>query len=303
MDKVSSRHVSWIDMESPSTSDVSALSKKYLIHPLVAQEIQTETFRPKLEYFEDHMYLVLHFPVFDRRTNATLSREIDFVIFPYNLITVHYEEVPQLDEFQQLLAGHESIRERVFGASSGQLLYNIISKLFAISRQELEQIDSKINAIQEKVFNGQEHDVLREIARIKRDLLNFQKALKPQKTVLDSLADHGKDFFGASVVPYFNDIKGEYTQVWNSVEDLRETLDVLYETNISLLSANSNDVMKILTAFAAILLPITLITSIFGMNVHTPLDPDAWYAFWVVIAIMMFTGLVIYRYFKSRQWI
>lgn len=303
MEKVTSKHVAWIDLENPSAKETASLVKKFMIHPLVAEELSIETFRPKLERFDDHIYLVLHFPIFDRKTNATLSREIDFVVFAYNLITVHYEEMPQLNEFQQLLIEDKTLREKTCGSSSGHLLYGIISKLFAISRKELEQIDMRIKKVQDKVFNGREYEVLRDIAQMKRDLLNFQKALKPQKTVLDSLAEHGKHFLGSNLAPYFNDIKGEYTQVWNTLEDLRETLDVLYETNVSLLSANSNEVMKVLTAFAAILLPLSLLSSMFGMNVLTPFDAEDPMSFWKISALMGSFVLIIYLYFKKRKWI
>ncbi|MEK7576432.1 MAG: magnesium transporter CorA family protein [Patescibacteria group bacterium] len=302
MDKVSSRHVTWIDIENPTEQDITGLTKKFPIHPLAMQEILTITHRPKLEDFDDHLYLVLHFPVFDPKSGATLSREIDFIIFPYNLITVHYDDVPQLDDFQQLLATHEALRERKFGSSSGHLLYHIISQLFSISLKELEKIEDRIEIVQDKVFSGEEKDVLQDIARLRRDLLNFQKALKPQQTVLASLTEHGRHFFGTDILPFFNDIKGEYTQVWNSVEDLRETLDVIYETNISLLSANTNDATRILTAFAAILLPAALIINIFGMNIKDiPLGNNP-HAFWIILGFMVTISLFIYRYFKNKQW-
>lgn len=302
MDKVASRHVTWIDIENPTEKDISGLIKKFPIHPLAVQEILSITYRPKLEDFDDHLYLVLHFPVFDPKTNATVSREIDFVIFPYNLITAHYDDIPQLDGFQQLLATHEALRERKFGSSSGQLLYNIISQLFSVSLKELDKIEDRIDIVQDKVFSGKEKETLQDIAHLRRDLLNFQKALKPQQAILNSLAEHGRHFFGQDILPYFNDIKGEYIQVWNSVEDLRETLDVIYETNVSLLSANTNDATKILTAFAAVLLPATLIVNIFGMNIDNIPFASNPHAFWIALGIISIFSLVIYVYFKNKKW-
>lgn len=302
MEKVSSRHVTWMDIENPSEQQVKTLSQKFPIHALVAQELQTATYRPKLEDFEDHLYLVLHFPIFDIKSGATVSREIDFIIFPYNLITAHYQEIPQLTSFQELLAGHEALRERTFGTSTGKLLYHIINQLFLVSLQELDKIEERVDGIQEKVFGGFELVTLHEIAQLRRDLLNFQKALKPQQTVLASLADHSKHFFGPEALPYFNDIKGEYTQVWNSVEDLRQTLDVLYDTNISLLSTNTNEVMKILTLSAAILLPATLIINVFGMNVNgIPLDHNP-NAFWIVVGTIVFISSMTFAFFKKKKW-
>ncbi len=303
MDKVSSRHVSWIDIENPTDEDVASLTKKYDIHPLVGHDLLITTYRPKLEEYDDHMYLVLHFPVFDKKNNVTLSREIDFVIFSYSLVTVHYDEIPQLDEFQQLLAGHEAVRERDFGFSAAHLLHSIISRLFLISQKELASIEDKIDAIQQRIFDGEEKVVLTDIALIRRDLLGFRKALKPQQTVLDSLAEHGKRFFGPDTTPYFNDIRGEYIQVWNSVEDLRETIDVLYDTNISLLSASTNETIKVLTVFASILFLVQAITGFFSLNIDTlpfATDPDA---FWIILGISALASIGIYRYFRNRKWI
>ena len=303
MDKVSSRHVSWIDIENPTDAEVADLSRKYSIHMLVGKELLATTYRPKLERYDGHLYLVLHFPVFDAVNNATSSREIDFIIFPYNLFTIHYDAIPQLDNFQQLLAGHEAIRERDFGSSAVHLLHSIISRLFLISQKELDTIADKISSIQNKIFNGQEKTVLRDIALLRRDILSFRKALKPQQAVLDSLAEHGKHFFGPEAAPYFNDIRGAYTQAWNSVEDLQETLDVLYDTNISLLAANTNEVTKILTAFASILLPVQVILFFFGTNIDTlPLVHDA-NAAWIIAGLSFFVSLIIYQFFRQKKWI
>ncbi len=303
MDKVSSRHVAWIDIESPDEQKIADLVQRYGIHPLAAQELLVTTYRPKLEDFDDHLYLVLHFPLFDRKTHATRSREVDFVIFPYTLITVHYEDVPQLDQFQEFLGGHEAIRERTFGRSSGKLLYHIIGQLFTVSKKELEEIEDKIEIVQERVFSGKEKEVLADIAFLRRDLLSFQRALKPQQAVLASLAEYGKRFFGDESVPYFHDINGEYQQVWNVVQDLRETLDVIYETNISLLSANTNEAMKVLTAVSFIFLPLQVILNVFGMNIDKlPLadNPDA---FWVITGINFFVAVIIATYLRRRKWL
>ncbi len=303
MDKVSSRHVAWIDIESPNERSIADLASKYGIHPLAAQELLVATYRPKLEDYEDHLYLVLHFPLFDKKTRATLSREIDFIIFPYTLITVHYEDMPQLDDFQQFLGGHEAVRERTFGHSSGKLLYHIIGQLFSVSKKELDHIESKIEGVQEAIFNGNERRVLREVALLRRDLLNFQKALKPQQAILNSLTEYGKRFFGDEAVPYLHDINGEYQQVWNAVQDLRETLDVLYETTISLLSATTNEAMKVLTAFSVVFLPLQVILNVFGMNIENlPLSNEP-NAFWVITGFNLFVALAIATYLKRRKWL
>jgi len=299
MDIVSSRHVTWTDAENPTEDHIRSLQKKHPIHPLVLHELQAVTYRPKIEEYDDHLFLVLHFPVFDERERATRSRELDFVIFPYHLITVHYDPLPQLGEFQEMLGGHEAIRERRFGINSSILLHSIVSHLFRLSLDELESIDQKVRKIEKIVFDKEMSGVLTDIAEVRRDILSFRKALKPQGRVLESLAERGKKFFGADFAPYFNDIRTEYIQLWNEVEDLQENLDVLYETHVSLVSLNSNEVMKTLTIMASLLLPATLIASIYGMNVkNAPL-----HGFWSIVGLITVAVFVIYRYFKHRRWL
>src|SRR3989344_1873220 len=138
MEKVASRHVTWVDVENPTEAEIQMLSRKHMIHPLAARDMQVAAYRPKLERYDEHLYLVLHFPVFDPKASSSKSREIDFLIFPFNLITVHFEPIPQLDDFQRLLAEHEAVRERTFGFSSGHILHNIINQLFLVSRQDLD---------------------------------------------------------------------------------------------------------------------------------------------------------------------
>jgi magnesium transporter len=303
MNVVKSRHVSWVDIENPIETDVIEIAKKHAIHPLVQQELLVATYRPKLEEYEDHLYLVLHFPVFDKKKKTTLSRELDFIIFPYNLLTVHYEDIPQLDAFHEFLAGHEAVRERSFGVNSGHLLYTIVSRLFLISQKELNTIEDRVQQLENQVFARTMHEALEDIAEVKHDILSFRKSLKPQQVVLDSLAARGTRFFGPEISTYLNDIKTEYIQLWNSVEDLQEMVDIIYETHASIVSANTNQVMKVLTVMAALLLPATLIGTIYGMNFRDIPFTQAPNGFWTVIGLMVITVFAIYRYFKYRKWL
>lgn len=306
MDKVSSNHVTWIDVENPTSDQLFDLSKKYMIHPLVTQELIVPTYRPKVETYDEHLYLVLHFPICDAERGICLSREIDFIIFPYNLITVHYEPIPQIDDFQKLLAEHGAFRERVFGFSSGHLLYQIINLMFTISRKELDGIEKRIIDIEEQVFTDLEtieEEALRNIAVVRRDLLNFQKALKPQEVILNTLSEHGKQFFGNTMTTQFNDIKASYFQVRNTVDHLWETLDTLYDTNISLLSANTNEIIKTLTLFTVILMPLSLLTFIYSMDIPwIPLRQSP-YAFWALIGLMLLISGGMYQFFKQKRWL
>ena len=303
MDRVSSRHVTWTDIENPTEEEIGAMTKRLLIHPLAAQEMRVVTYRPKVEQYEEHLYLVLHFPVFEPSADFSISREIDFIIFPYNLITVHYDPVPQLDDFLELLASHEAIRERKFGTSAVQLLHNIISLLFTVSRKDFDNLEGRVRRLEEKVFSDQQESALRDIAVMKRDILNFQKALKPQRAVLESLELHGTQLFGLDTKPYFNDIKGEYVQLWDSVENLREILETLYDTNLSLLSATTNRIMKTLTIFTVILMPLSFIAFIYSMDIPWVPGRQNVNAFWVITCSMILISFGIWRIFKSHKWL
>ena len=153
------------------------------------------------------------------------------------------------------------------------------------------------------MFKNAERKIIEDISIVRRDIANFIRTIKPQKTILNSLMARGPEFFGKEMKPYFTDMIGDYTRVVNALENHKEIIEALHDTNESLLTTRTNEIIKVLTLFAVIVFPLTLIAAIFGMNtkilpiVGRPND------FWIVMGIMIMATIGMFGYFKYKKWV
>ena len=302
MRTVHSEQVTWIDLENPTADELGTLARDYRLHPVVAGELLKPTFRPKVEDYDHFLYLILHFPVYDAR-GADHGREIDFIIGKNFLITTHYHKSAVLDSCMALIRDETSAHVTYLSKDTGKLLYNILSHLFAESLHELEIMDKKITRMSNRIFTEHSKNMVKPISVLRREVLDFRRAVQPQESVLTSLEEQGRKFYGKEMAPYLNNIIGDYLRVWHMLENHKETVEALHETNGSLISTRTAEITKNLTIMAFITFPLTLIASLFGMNTKVLPLVGMPHDFWIIIGIMM-TGIVgMFLLFRHKRWI
>jgi len=295
-------NVRWISLVNPSPEDIKVLGEHFpQIHPLVLEELTTPTIRPRVENYDHHLYMVLHFPKFVPGQEKSVAYELDFILMQDVFITVQYEgSIQVLEDFWHKCESQVAVNER-YGRSPIHTLYYLLRQFFGTSLRELDQIQEEIDLIEEKVFGNREKEVLEEISYLKRDILDFRRALKPQHLTLESLVSQGVQLYGEKVKPFLLDLMGEYLKVWNLLETHKETLDALYDTNRQLLAARTNEIMRVFTILAFISFIPTAIANLYGMNIsHIPFAerPDA---FWAVLSLMVTTTGVVYAALKWKK--
>ena len=299
------RNVTWIDLESPTSEEVRELMNEYEIHPTVAEELLLPTIKPKVELYEgQYIYLILHFPAF-RHTHNTNSQnqEVDFIIGKDFLITTRYDTIDPLHKFAQLFEVNSILDKSDFASHAGYLFFYMVKKLYKALEHELAYIIDALEEVESEVFNGNEKEMVVELSRISRDLLNFKQALRLHKEILESFEVAGLGFFGSSFARELRALSSEYSRVEGGINANFDSLLELRETNNSLLFTKQNEVMKILTIMAFVTFPLSLIASIFGMNttflpiVGHPLD------FWIIIGIMAVATTFFFIFFKHKHWL
>ena len=292
---------SWVSLAKPAKEDIDELRARFpSIHPLVLEELTTPTIRQRVENYESHLYMVLYFPNFIEETNKTVTREIDFILMKDTLVTVQYGDFPPLEDFWHECETEKAAQDQ-FGRTPIHLLYYLVRHLFLSSLNELDQIHQQIDVIEEEIFAGREREILEDITLMRRNILDFRRAIKPQQLTLESLSTQGVQFYGERVRPFLIDLVGEYLKVWNLLENHKETLDALYETNDSLLATKINETMRAFTVLAFISFIPAAIANIYGMNIGTiPLihHPQA---FWMVLSLMAFATGAVYLILKWRK--
>lgn len=305
MGKLQIKNLTWIDIIDPDKKDIEYLRKNFNFHPVVLKELVSLTLRPKVEHYDTYLYMVLHFPIYDPKEKTTLSVEVDFLITKDTLITVRYGKIQPLSDFWQKC---QLEKDYLYFQNSPALLLNcLLEDLNNFSLRQIDHITKKINDVERKVFKikgtKEESEIVEKILTIRKDILDFRRTIKPQGTTLKSLELRGVEFFGKKLRPYFTDIIGGHLRVWDLLENHKETIESLQAANDSWLSNRTNLVMKILTMFAVIVFPLTLLAAIFSMNTkYLPLVGTN-YDFWIILGFMIIGTLSMLIIFKAKKWL
>lgn len=301
MPVIHGKNVIWTHLEKPAPDDILEIAKNRDLHPLVAEELLRPAFHPKIELYDSYIYLILHFPRFDAH-DSPRAAEIDFIIGKDFLITVQYARIPALEQFINTCETDKR-KSKQYLTNTGELLYYLLSDLFTDSFQELEKMDKVISAMENIIFKERNHDYVENISLLRREILDFRRTIHPQQSVLRTLADEGKEFFGKQMQPYTHRIIGDYMRIWHILENHKETMEALYETNESLLSLRATEITKNLTIMAFIILPLTLVANIFGMNVSFFPIVGSPYDFWIIVSMMVAGITGMFLFFKWKKWI
>lgn len=292
----------WVDIESPTHEEVRAIMSEFDIHPIVADELLTPSLRPKIDRYENYLYLILHFPAL-RHSHTTKTQEVDFVIGKKFIITVRYELLDPMHKFAKVFEVNRILDKRDMGDHAGFVFFYMIRKIYASLTHELEVISESLERIEDRIFLGEERAMVAEISKSYRDILLFHRALRMHKSVLTSLESACEDFFGKDFRHYAQNITGEYLKVEEILSDQKEILGDLRATNASLLTTKTNEIMKVLTATNFMLLPATLIIQIFSLpSAHKPIMGMV-NDFWIVLVLVLLMVTTTFMIFKWKRWI
>jgi magnesium transporter len=196
----------------------------------------------------------------------------------------------------------EELRDQLFSKGPGFLLYRIVDDSFDYCFPMLRKVGNKLDRLEEDIFEGGAEEVVRDISNAKQEIINFRKIIRPQRSVLRDLERTKQRFFGQELEIYFDDIVDASERIWDMLENYKEVVEALEDTNESVITHRLNNVLRVLTSVSVILLPLTLIASIWGMNVGVP-GEGSHEAFWVILGLMvvMLGGMV--AYFRKRGWL
>jgi magnesium transporter len=307
MRAVSYANLTWIDVQHPSGSEIEWLHTHYPnIHTLHFVDVTSPYQQPKLDERTDYLFLVLHFPFAEPGTDLIIASEVDIFVGPGYVITAHAGQLRPLmglfDQVRDIPATRAALMEH----GSGYLLYSIMDKLVEYCFPMLNKIDQDIERIGKMIFTDNTRRSVYEISMVRRDILAFRHVIKPQFEVMTDLerrAGSLASLLGDDFSDYFANLNNRVGKIWHTVEDHKEVIEGLSDTHDSLINAHINNVIKLLTVFSVIMLPMTLITGIYGMNFDIlPLrsNPEG---FWVATAAMIVIAVIMVAFFKLRRWV
>ncbi|MFC1965515.1 magnesium/cobalt transporter CorA [Chloroflexota bacterium] len=295
--------LTWVNIEKPTEREIEYLAENYSFHHLDLDDCLSRIQRPKIDEYKDYLFLVLHFPVFNVEARVTTPSQVSVFIGGNYLITLHKGELkPLVKLFRECQIDEESRQEHL-GHGSGHLLYRIVDRLVDYCLPILNKIGDNIEKVEDDIFSTGMPRAIREISVLRRDVISFRRIIWPMRAVIASLEPRIRRFTKMDLEVYFGDMVDHVDKIWDGLDEYKEIIEGLNDTHDSLATNRTNEVMRILTVIATILLPITVVASIFGMNI--PLGPfgNSHFAFLYVffICLAIISGML--YFFRRQHWI
>ena len=278
--------LTWVHLERPDAAAAHELAERFGWHELDVEDVLSKRQRPKVDEYPEYLFGVLHFPVYDKTIQRLNAAELDFFLGPDYLVTLPNVELLPVARLFHRLEEDERLREELFAKGSGRLLYEVLDDLFDYCFPILDKIGHKLDSVEDDMFERRAEDVVRDLSNVKQEIISYRKIIKPERTTLRVLERRVERFLPEELDLYFDDIVDAAERIWDLLDNYKEVVEGLESTNESVISHRQNDVLRILTVFSATLLPLTLLASVFGMNVAFPGNGTA-PAFWVIVAVMV----------------
>jgi magnesium transporter len=292
----------WINIERPRSVDMAWLEEHFEFHPLDYEDVRSRNQRPKVDEYDDYLFIVLHFPRYDKRVSRLNAAEVDIFVGPDFLITLPNEPLQPIEYLFERCRTNEDVREDIFSKGPGYLLYKIVDDSVDASFPMLAKMGNKLERIEEDIFEGKGEEVVRDISNVKQEIINFRKVVRPQRAAFRDLERNKARYIAEDLDIYFEDIIDASERVWDMLENYKEVVEGLEATNESALAHRTNETFRVLTAISLIFLPLTLIASIFGMNVEVP-GQGSIHAFWVIMVVMFAVLVGVALFFRRRGWL
>jgi magnesium transporter len=304
VETVQSSGLRWVNIDRPTPLETAWLEEHFEFHALDLEDVLSRNQRPKIDEYPDYLFIVLHFPVFDRQVGRLNAGELDIFVGRDFLVTIPNTPLQPVEYLFERCRQKEELRDQLFSKGSGFLLYRVIDDAFDYCFPMLRKIGNKLDAVEDEIFEGRSEEVVRDISNVKQEIINFRKVIRPQRTVLRDLENLKSRFLatGGDLEIYFDDIGDAHERIWDMLENYKEVVEALEDTNESVISHRVNDILRVLTSISVIVLPLTLLASIWGMNVGVPGEGDTT-DFWVIIAAMGVLLVGMLAYFRRRGWL
>jgi magnesium transporter len=293
-----------VNIESPGALERAWLEEHFDFHALDLEDVLSRNQRPKIDEYDEYLFIVLHFPIFDTNVGRLGQGELDLFVGPGFLITIPNQPLQPVEYLFERCRSKEELRERLFSRGAGYLLYRLVDDAFDYCFPMLRKVGNKLDALEEEIFSGRSEEIVRDISNAKQEIINFRKVIRPQRPVLRDL-EKVKGRYLASDIDleiYFDDIVDAHERIWDMLENYKEVIEALEETNESVISHRVNDILRVLTSISVIVLPLTLIASIWGMNVRVPGEQNLT-AFWILVGAMFAILVGMVAYFRRRGWL
>lgn len=296
--------VTWYDIVHPTPDDVDNLQRTFpYIHPLNLEDIRSPIERPKVDNDDDYLFVVMHFPLWDARHEISRASEVNFFVGRNYVVTVHNGTLKPMTRLYEACDEAEHERKRLLGRGSNEAFYIFVDQLVDYIFPMLRKVDTHIHRIEDDLFEADAKKVIKEIALVRRDVISLRRIIRHQIPILQQLETTEHPILHEDMEEYFGDIADHLFKQRDIIEENYEIINSFAETADTLASHRINEVMQILTVISVIMLPLTLISSIYGMNIDQLPFAHHPNAFIITSGLMIVIALLMLIYFRRRNWL
>jgi magnesium transporter len=294
--------LTWIHVDEPGPLEAAVLAERFGFHELDVEDVLSKRQRPKIDEYENYIFIVLHFPFYDKTVQRLNAAELDIFLGADFLITLPNAELLPVNHLFNRCEADDRLHEELFAKGSGYLLYHVLDDLFDYCFPILDKIGTKLDAIEPDIFEGATDEVVRDISNAKQEIIAYRKIIKPERATIRVLERYTERFLPEDLELYFDDIVDAAERIWDLLDNYKEVIEGLESTNESFISHRQQYRLQILTVVSVILLPLTLLASIFGMNVEFPGEGTR-ETFWVLLGLIVTLGALLLGIFRWRHWL
>jgi magnesium transporter len=291
----------WVDVAEPTPDEGQAvLANTFHFHPLSVEDALSEIHYPKVESYDRYLYVILHGIDFRVQEHWFATLDVDFFLGDNYLVTVHHARSRSIQKLKELCQQHARILEE----GPVALMHRIIDSMVDNYEPELDELEREMDRLEEQAVIGAGNNLMVPILEVKRDLSALRRVLIPQRDAIGRLARREFPIISNEMAYRFRDVYDHLVRYSDEVTIFQDRMTGILEGYLSAISNRLNQVMKVLTVVSTILLPMTVLTGLWGMNVMLPQfggGPTA--QFWWVVGIMGAVTVVMLAFFRSRHWI
>jgi magnesium transporter len=284
--------VLWVDLAAPTPEEFRILSETFHFHPLAVEDAVADVPHPKIEPYDGYVYLILHGIDFRAAQHRFATHDTDFFLGPNYLVTVHDGQTRTIKEM------HETCQRNGHILSEGPvaLMHRIIDLMVDHYRPEVDKLESRLDTLEDCVFDQAGGNMVRDILTLKRDVNSLRRVVQPQRDVIGRLARREFAFISDELAYRFRDVFDHLVRLSDEALLLQDRVTSILDAHLSNVSNRLNQQMKLLTLVTVIALPFTVLGGLFGMNVHLPGissedDPRAFW--WILVVAIGLVGLTL----------
>jgi magnesium transporter len=293
-----SPNIVWVDVADPTSQDFVELAKEFGFHPLSIEDCRHEHQRPKVEEYPGYYFIVLYEAELVQQSHLEL-RELNLFVGKNYLVTVHSRPIRALELAERLWRSWTDLAER----GTGLLAYLLIDSIVDDYMPLLDTFSDRMDDLEDQIFADFQAGAIEEIFRLKKHLLFLRRAVTPLRDVFNSLLRREQPIFSRETHVYFQDVFDHLIRVADTIDTLRDMVGSTMDAYLSVSGNRMNMVMKRLTSISTILMSVTLVAGVYGMNfVYMP--ELRWrYGYVGALGSMVAIGLAIYLYFRKIKWL